>query len=110
MRIYLAGPMRGIESYNFPAFEAGAALLRAQGHYVFSPAENDCVRYGNDFLNNPSVFNLRATMEDDLRWICHYADAIALLPGWEESAGVKVERALADLLKLEVIYIGGNGG
>lgn len=38
---YLAGPMRGIPEYNFPAFYAAAAALRAHGLNVWSPAEND---------------------------------------------------------------------
>ena len=39
-RIYLAGPMSGLPDFNYPAFHAAAAVLRAQGHYVENPAEN----------------------------------------------------------------------
>ena len=39
MQLYLAGPMRSIKDFNFPAFNAAAAKLRAAGHEVFNPAE-----------------------------------------------------------------------
>ena len=39
MRVYIAGPMSGIENSNFPAFHAAAAELRALGHEVVNPAE-----------------------------------------------------------------------
>jgi hypothetical protein len=104
-RVYLAGPMSGYENFNFPAFHEAAAKLRAKGYYVFSPAENDLILYGTDFLKHPERADFRKCMEDDLRWICRYANAIAYLPGWEKSRGVSVEKSLADALDLEVVSI-----
>lgn len=116
MKIYLAGPMRGIPEFNFPAFHEGAAKLRAQGHYVFSPAEADTKRHGKDISKgnkngDESVaakehgFNLREALGVDLAFICAEADAIALLPGWENSKGANAERATAIALGLEVIEL-----
>lgn len=99
-RVYLAGPMSGYEDYNFPAFNSASKFLRSKGDFVFSPAENDYLLYGKDFLDHPERASFAKCMEDDLRWICRYAEAIALLPGWERSTGVKVEKALSDALKL----------
>lgn len=48
MILYLAGPMRGIPEFNFPAFMSAAADLRAQGHIVFNPAERDNRVHGCD--------------------------------------------------------------
>jgi hypothetical protein len=102
MKLYLAGPMRGIAQFNFPAFDAGAARLRARGHVVISPAELDRQSGINENDDNlPSDF-LRGAMKRDLAAICE-CDGIALLSGWEKSKGVAVELALAKLLGLEII-------
>nr|WP_228747873.1 DUF4406 domain-containing protein [Bradyrhizobium sp. BR 10289] len=112
----MAGPMRGIPAFNFPAFHAAAAALRAQGHTVFSPAEKDNERHGTDIsADNPTGseelaaqqhgFNLREALGVDLAWICSDAEAIALLPGWESSKGVRAEVAAAEALGLEKIEL-----
>ena len=40
-RIYIAGPMTGIDKYNFPAFDAAAQDLRDMGFHPVSPADID---------------------------------------------------------------------
>jgi hypothetical protein len=117
MKIYLAGPMSNLPQFNFPAFHAAAAKLRAEGHYVFNPAEADIERSGVD----PSVLNpegdpngstatipglsRRECLAADLQWIALEGEAIALLPGWENSSGARAEKALADALGLTVIFL-----
>ena len=39
--IYIAGPMRGYEDGNFPAFDRQARVLEEQGWIVINPAEMD---------------------------------------------------------------------
>jgi hypothetical protein len=114
MKIYLAGPMTGIPHFNFPAFEATAAMLRSQGHEVFSPAEHDIQTNGEDFhVSNPegdtknaesNGFSLRGALKADLDWICDHAEGIYLMPGWENSRGARTEHALAVTLGLRIIY------
>lgn len=116
MRCYLAGPMRGIPEFNFPAFYAAAATLRGQGHDVFNPAERDNERHGTDIsIGNAAGceetaakehgFSLREALGCDTAWICQHAEAIALLPGWENSKGARAELALAEALGLEVFHL-----
>jgi hypothetical protein len=116
MKIYLAGPMRGIPEFNFPAFYAAADKLRAEGHFVFSPAERDNERHGTDISKGNATgdeskaakdhgFNLREALGRDLAFICAEADAIALLPGWGSSKGAIAERATALALGLKEILL-----
>jgi hypothetical protein len=102
MRIYIAGPMRSIEFYNFPAFDAAAERLRAAGHDPVNPADLDRAVGVNEHTEPLPEGFLRGAMKRDLSAICD-CDAIALLPGWERSAGVKVELTLARFLGLQVI-------
>ena len=94
MKIYLAGPMSQIKDYNYPAFAKAAKKLRAQGHWVLNPAEL-----------NPPVKDYRQCLAVDLAWICAHADAIALMPGWENSKGSAVEFNLARAIGLKFIYL-----
>lgn len=119
--IYLAGPMTGFAEFNFPAFNSASSELRAIGHNVFNPAERDIERHGGVDISKGNTdgsqehaeknhgFSLRDALHDDMVWICDNATAIALLPGWEKSAGARAEHALATALGLEFIYLGGNG-
>lgn len=115
MKLYLAGPMRGIEDFNFPAFHRNAAMLRMRGHHVFNPAERDEKEHGPDIGKNPTGderiaaarhgFSLREALGDDCAWICAEAEGIALLPGWDSSKGAKAEKALGEALGLEILYL-----
>ena len=113
MKIYLAGPMRGIPEFNFPAFHAATARLREAGHTVFSPAEADNEHHGVDISKGNATgdeevaakehgFNLRFALGKDLAWICAEAEAVALLNGWERSKGAKAEKAAGEALGLVV--------
>lgn len=108
--------MSGLPYFNFPAFLEAAHDLRNLGHEVFSPAERDNARHGTDIsANNPSGdireaitdhgFNLREALAEDTDYICRHAEAIAMLAGWEHSAGARAEHALANALKLKIIYL-----
>jgi hypothetical protein len=115
-KIYLAGPMRGKPFFNFPAFHAAAAKLRAEGHEVFSPAERDNQRYGTDIsagnvtgseskASREHGFSLREAFGDDMAWICAHAEVIALLPGWQGSKGAIAEMRTGMALGLELRYL-----
>jgi hypothetical protein len=93
MKLYLAGPMRGYDQYNFPAFIEAAARPRAEGHEVWSPAERDMEEDGFDPARDKHK-SMAHYMEHDLPAVCR-ADAVALLPGWEKSHGACLEVVVA---------------
>jgi hypothetical protein len=91
---YIAGPMRGYDEYNFPAFEAAADKLRRAGWRVFSPRENDFER-GLD--SSSDLRPLKFYMAVDLQQVC-WSDAVFFLPGWSDSEGALLEFQVATYL------------
>ena len=91
MIVYLAGPMTGLPEWNRPAFHAAAQAWRVRHHVVLNPAEN----FGGD-ERIPYADYIRASIRQVLA-----VQAIALLPGWQESRGARVEVHLALTLGLK---------
>lgn len=91
-RVYLSGPMTGMPDLNFPAFNAEAARLRDIGFEVVNPAE----------INRDATMTWEACMRNDIKALCD-CDAIALLPGWEQSKGAHLEVHIAHRLGLSVV-------
>jgi hypothetical protein len=113
MKVYLAGPMRGIPDFNFPAFHAAAARLRQAGFTVFSPAERDEELYGTVMLKTATGseaeaadkgFSIREALAADCAWICAESEGCVLLPGWERSRGARTEKLLHEALGLKIMY------
>ena len=96
LHAYLAGPMRGMPEHNFAAFETVTARLRALGWEVFNPCEGE----------DPNDPDIRKLLAKDTAWICEYATALVLLPGWESSKGARMEVALAAAIGgIQVWYV-----
>lgn len=93
MRLYLAGPMTGIEAFNFPAFNAAAGHLRDLGHDVINPAEND----GGDASQSWAYY-----IRQDIGHVLS-VEAIAVLPGWQKSRGATLEVTIARALELPIL-------
>lgn len=91
MKIYIAGPMSGLIEFNRPAFMFTAEKLTGRGHTALNPAILP------DGL-------LQAEYMDICLAMLRCAHAIYLLDGWEKSAGARAEKALAEKLRLEIIY------
>lgn len=92
-RIYIAGPMTGLPDLNFAAFHAAAEQFKRAGWTVANPADN----FGGR-IDLPREQYLRA----DVAMLIN-CDAVAMLPGWEESQGAQLEYLLARELGLAVL-------
>jgi hypothetical protein len=100
MRVYLSGKMRGLPDFGFPAFHAAARRLRDLGHDVWSPAERD---ESEGF--NPATDAVKPTayyMALDLPEVCR-SDAVAVLPGWRDSVGARLEVYVAEQCGIPVL-------
>lgn len=92
--IYIAGPMKGLPLYNFPAFDAAAAQLAGDGWTPINPAQLDRDA-GFDPERDPlTPAFLKEAMKRDLLALLE-ADALVLLPGWPNSKGALAEKAVA---------------
>jgi hypothetical protein len=107
-QVYLSGPMRGYDEYNFPAFVSAAKELRSKGYKVYNPAEQE-LNAGFDpktgLYTDGHIATIRELILEDLVWICQFADKVVVLPGWEQSKGAKAEVATAVAIGIEVVEL-----
>lgn len=109
---YVAGPMRGLPYFNFPAFFAAAEVLEHTfGIPIANPAQMD-IAAGcdpNDELAMPP--DLRDIFTRDLTEVAD-TDVLFLLEGWDMSSGAFLEGMLGcelDLQFFEVFNVGPTG-
>ncbi len=91
-RIYLSGPMTGHPGNNFPAFHAEAARLTALGYDVVNPAD----------INPDPETTWHECMRNDLKALLD-CDCMALLDGWQKSAGAHLEMHVAHRVGMEIV-------
>ncbi len=101
-KLYIAGPMRDLPLYNFPAFDAAAEAAARAGFIPVSPADLDREAGFDERKDVPSPADLRAMIIRDVIELTK-CDAIALLTGWAHSSGVAVELAVAKFLGMDVL-------
>jgi len=94
VRIFIAGPMTGLPDYNLPAFAAAADQLRAAGYEAVNPGHRGVIEgyTWSDYLR------------DSLRELLT-CDAVAVLDGWYDSRGARLENHVADQLGMRIKYV-----
>lgn len=106
MKLYLSGPMRGQPEFNRAEFDRWAAVLRSAKHTVVSPSELDQVAP----LDGTSEGNGAPWLIRDLLLLQHAGfDGVALMPGWRQSQGCKLEVLFAQDVGLPLyeVTVGG---
>lgn len=114
MIVYIAGPMKGIPSHNFPMFDRAKEVLLEMGHTVVSPAdlnrshgysENDTAFINGDI--GPAEY--AKLFKFDLQEILG-CEAMVMLPGWINSKGASLEYAIARMIGQPVYRINFDTG
>lgn len=120
--LYIAGKMRGLPYYNFPAFDKARDRLVALGFEVFSPADMDreagfdpfkfdehLIALANDggpscWDDTPPSFDLAAAIKRDNEAIAKADGVFVLHEGFADSEGATAEVELAMKLTKIVVY------
>jgi hypothetical protein len=104
LKIYIAGPMSGVQDWNFPAFFEAERQLLELGHEVINPAHNDGATYDEALASaNAGKHSWNWYMRRDLTNLIT-CDAVCLLPDWKSSKGASLEVNVAKSLDMP-LYI-----
>ena len=103
LRVYIAGPMRGIKDFNRKEFNRAEKFLKKLGIYdPINPAQLD-KESGMSDADLISKDGLRMAMKRDIDALFE-CDAIFMLLGWERSEGALIEHRLATMLGMTILY------
>jgi len=110
--VYIAGPMRGYEKSNFPAFDSACSTFVKMGYNVISPADIDRNSGYTETIPLEQTIDPKPFVYRDffaLYFIAHQkGGAIVMLPGWENSIGASAEFCLARWLGLKIYAENGS--
>ena len=103
-RIYIAGPMTGMDGMNEREFMKAELVLNCKKEFemVYSPsgmADTFC------WDENTDLRTIAKVLIEALTRCTH----VYMLRGWEQSKGARAEHAVAVWIGLEIMYQGGEG-
>ena len=112
-RVYLSGPVSNVPDYNRAAFDRAARALHDAGAHVYNPTSITAAAVDQGWSH-------KACMARCLHELCEcvqevgrhprpFYDAIALLPGWRDSEGARVEWTVAKAMGMQVFELGEGG-
>ena len=98
-KVFISGPMRGYEKYNFSAFDKAEEMLSSRGIECVNPARISRKFKEEDIDNATGTCNEMVRQQQEAEKTCN---AILLLDGWQKSKGVMLELKTAIDLDLEI--------
>jgi hypothetical protein len=113
MKVYIAGPMRSLPLYNFPAFDAAERQVLVNGATPVSPArmERDSgfqpekLPEDHDWRTIPAeIGGIRDIARRDMDALMS-CNAFLLMAGWEKSRGARAEKAVAEWIGLQRVTL-----
>lgn len=102
MIIYLSGPMSGLPDLNYPEFHRVAKELTERGFEVLSPADIVLPKELLELIGDDKDWLWNAYMREAIPMLMR-CNTIALLKGWQESAGAGLEITIAAPLGMKVV-------
>lgn len=103
IRFYISGPVTSIKDDNRLAFSWAQNRLMDAGYEPFIPHE---IVEPDDTHETAMLLCVneltKRTQKPGIRYPVPYYGGLALLPGWEQSEGAKLERAVAEACGITV--------
>ena len=99
-RIFISGPMTGYVGHNYYIFEKVEECLRTAGYECVNPAAIG-KKYNPEKVDKDK--SLYCAMENEIQEAERTCNVLLLLPGWEDSIGVRLELKTAIELKMKII-------
>lgn len=97
-KVYISGPMTGIPNLNKDEFDKADKLIMSKLSEGFFPINPYYLNAKDGSKSRPECLKVDIKALID----CNY---IFMLPNWEQSAGARLEKAIADELHIKEIQI-----
>jgi hypothetical protein len=92
-KVYISGPVTGIENKNIEAFNNAETMLWDDGYFVVNPLKIEVEK------ENPTWFDY---MKVDIKALLE-CDYIYMLPNWEKSKVARIEKFIALIFGIKEI-------
>lgn len=94
-KIYIAGPITGMDDGNRAAFDTAERVLREAGYETVNPHS----------IKLPLDVDWHVAMRKCIGFLVR-CDGVALIDGWDNSEGARIEKWIAEQVRIPVKMFG----